>query len=205
MFCIIILLGCCSCTSINVKDDLQPFERKGHGNLIVLLSDFKTKDLYDDQDAEACIGKSLKNESNKFDIFPAKQFRDAMFPFFLASTTPNTKEEYQNFLSRPVVQKKMSLLDISYLVILKILTNNEFDGIAGCGYGGCLGYGWWKRNSNVNADIWDVTSKIARNISAQASGTGQMPVFLIPIPVYIPATESAACREIGARLAKYLK
>ena len=76
---------------------------------------------------------------------------------------------------------------------------------AGYGGGGCLGLSWWDRKSDLGFAIWDLQVKsFAGNVQAKADGTGIMPAFVLPIPVYVPATESAVCKEIGAHLANVL-
>ena len=64
---------------------------------------------------------------------------------------------------------------------------------------------WWERKSELGLCVWDLRNlSHAGNIHVNAAGTGIMPAFGLPIPVYAPATKSAVCRELGRRLAKLL-
>lgn len=95
------------------------------------------------------------------------------------------------------------------VILINSETVEDWHGGIVCGVvtggGGCLGLSWWDRKSDMGLAIWDLqTMTFAGNVHAKADGTGIMPAFVLPIPVYMPATESAVCREIGVHLAHLL-
>ena len=72
---------------------------------------------------------------------------------------------------------------------------------AGPGGGGCFGAIAWKRKSIFEATIWDLfSSSTSGTTKVSTAGTGIVISPGLPIPVYFPATESAACNETGKQL-----
>lgn len=114
-------------------------------------------------------------------------------------------------MDKAEVQERISSLGVRYVVMVTKGKTGEdrHGGIvcgAGTGGGGCLGLSWWDRKSELGLTIWDLRNKArAGSLEANATGTGIMPAFLLPIPLYMPATESAVCTELGSRLGKLLR
>ncbi|MBP1751076.1 MAG: hypothetical protein H6Q52_3615, partial [Deltaproteobacteria bacterium] len=179
-------------------------------NKIVLLSNFESSQDFDDEGVEDCIRPAMYNINPDLRFVPAKQFRENLYPYFTRSTTPHDLEGYKRVLEKPEVRQRIDSLGVRYLIML---TQGEIDTVwhggiwcgAGYGGGGCLGLSWWDRKSKLGLAIWDLQARShAGNVQANAEGTGIMPAFGLPIPVYVPATRSAVCRELGTRLGKLL-
>jgi hypothetical protein len=113
-------------------------------------------------------------------------------------------------MQKPVVRDRIVSLKLRYLVFLlkKPTVTDQHGGIAcggGAGGGGCFGFKWWNRKSDLRAEIWDLSSaNFLGEVNAQAYGTGVLPALLIPIPLYVPATDATACKDIGRYLGRAL-
>lgn len=165
---------------------------------------------FDDNDFDECIGSSMRTAYPRLLFVSAKQFRENLYPYFTPGTTPNSLEGYKSILDKQEVQQRIATLRVRYLIVLeKSETITDWHGgiFCGAGYGGagCLGLSWWDRKSDFGLIIWDLQNKhLVGDMAAQAAGTGIMPALGLPVPLYVPATESAVCKEMGIRLAEWL-
>lgn len=177
---------------------------------VVLLSNLSSDQDFNDKDVDRCIRPSMLEAAPELHFLSAKQFRENLYPYFTPSTTPHDLEGYKRILDKPEVQQRIDSLGVRYLIILtKGGTNEDWHGgiLCGAGYGvgGCFGLSWWDRKSELGLAIWNLRNKsLAGNVQVKAAGTGIMPAFGLPIPFYMPATETAVCRELGIRLGKFL-
>lgn len=152
----------------------------------------------------------MQKTSPELHFISAKQFRENLYPYFMPSTTPNSLEGYKNIFDKVEVKQRITALGVKHLIMLvKSGTVTDWHGgiICGAGYGGggCLGLSWWDRKSDFGFAIWDLQSKsLVGNVQSKSVGTGFMPAFVLPIPIYVPATETAVCKDIGSRLAELL-
>jgi hypothetical protein len=204
------LLLLCACTKVHSQHELRSLGSLRSSDNIVLLSMLEDDNDYDDEDADICIRPTMLDANPELHFMPAKQFRGSLYPYLTPNTTPHDFEGYTNLLNKPEIQKRIDSLGVRYLVIVtKGGTDTHGDGaiLCGGGYGGggCLGLAWWDRKSELVVAVLDLKNKFhAGSVQASAAGTGVMPALILPIPVYIPATESAVCGEVGTRLGKLL-
>jgi hypothetical protein len=64
---------------------------------------------------------------------------------------------------------------------------------------------WGTRDSVIAARLIDLSQPHALAESeAHESGTAVLPMFVLPLP-FIPATQTAACHELGKTLAERLR
>ena len=199
-----------ACTKVHSQCE---FNSSGHLNpsdKIVLLSGLEINQDLDDSDVDSCLQPVMHDIIPELTFIPANQFRENLFPYFTSGTTPHDLEGYMSILDKPEVQARINALGVPYLIILsKGRTDTDWHNGILCGSadgkGGCLGLSWWDRKSELGLAIWDLRNKAhAGSVQANAAGTGIMPAFGLPIPVYIPATKSAVCRTLGTSLAKWL-
>lgn len=174
-----------------------------------MLGEPNSKSLFSDSKTYDCLSEGILDNNPGLKITNADVFRDTLFPYFSAHTSPHSQEEYKAILSNPRAQKRITALGVRYLITLvEARTKNDGHGGILCAGGypggaGCLGLFWWDRDTFLNAQIWDLGNVIlAGNIHIQSTGTGVLPAFILPIPVYMPATETASCQELGDQLGK---
>ena len=206
----LLLLYLGACTTVQVQSALKSPGNLRSGESIVLLSKIGNAQDLDDDDVDACIGSSMRLANPELGFVSARLFRENLYPYFMPGTTPHTVEDFKNILDKEEVRERIAALSVRFLVILtRGRTNTDWHGgiLCGAGYGGggCLGLSWWDRRSELDFAVWDLQNKsFSGNVQATAAGKGIMPAFGLPIPIYSPATESAVCKELGARLAELL-
>ena len=199
-----------ACTAVHFQSESSVIGDLSSRDKIVLLSNLEGVLDFDDNDVDKCIRPAMHKVNPELSFISSKEFRENLYPYFTPSTTPNDLKSYQNILVKSEVRQRIDPLGVRYLIILtrRSSDNNWHGGIfcgAGYGGGGCLGLSWWDRKSELGLAIWDLRNKEhVGNVKTNATGTGIMPAFILPIPVYTPATEAAVCRELGMRLGKLL-
>lgn len=198
------LVAACTTTQTQISESEHRGTRLEEDEAVVILSGDPHGE---DEQADDCVGKPLRGLAPTLRLLPASEFRDALYPYFTQSTMPHTAEEFEVILENPVVQQRIASLRVHYLIVFSESYESRNDWhnyiLCGAGYGGggCLGFAWWDRQSGIGAEIWDLTGKsFGGKISSEAKGTGIMPAFGLPVPLYMPATESAACKETARQL-----
>lgn len=204
------LLFLTACTTVQTQSEFRSRISLSSLDNVVLLSNLASDHAFSDKDVDSCVRPAMLDAAPELRFMPAKQFRENLFPYFMPSTTPHEPGDYKRILDKEEVQERVASLGVRYLIILtKGGTGDEWHGgiLCGAGYGGggCFGLSWWNRKSELGLAIWDLRDiSHAGSIQADATGTGIMPALLLPIPLYMPATQSAVCRELGTRLGKFL-
>lgn len=199
-----------ACTSTQTRHETNPIHPIDAGELVALLGDTNGNSEFSDAKIYDCLSEGMLDINPKLQIMKPDMFRTNLYPYFSASTTPHTQEEYKTLLNNDLVRQRIKALGIKYLIILiEAKTQNDGHGGIFCGGGvggaGCLGLYWWNRDTLLNAQIWNLdNANLEDNVQTQAKGTGVLPALLLPFPVYMPATEAAACQELGEHLAKKL-
>lgn len=198
------------CTTVHSRADVRDTAPAASEDGIVLLSNLANDQDFDDDDVDTCLHPVMRKLRPEFRFVPAQQFREQLYPYFSPSTTPHAPEGYRRLLDEPEIRQRIAALAVRYLVILtQHGTAMAWHGGILCGAsaggGGCLGLSWWQRSSELGLAVWDLRSKTNIGaMQARSTGTGFMPAFLLPIPLYTPATEAAVCDELGRRLARLL-
>jgi hypothetical protein len=148
-------------------------------------------------------------------------FRDATFPWFESHQLGEGLAE----LSMPSLRGAAEQIGVRYIVSVGGQTAaSEPDGWglggqggglyvgkrgfmmcgAGPGGGGCLGFLAWQRTSDLSATVSDLKRGILVGaIAAKVTGTNLMPAVGLPVPL-IATTETAACRELGYQIARFV-
>lgn len=206
------LFGLGACTATQTHDDIKLAQPLAKGEGVVLLADayfsVVTNDL--DENVNECLGDGIRKVNPQLRIVPAQTFRTLLYPYFSTSTSPHTTEEYQALINKPLIRQRIARLGVRYLVVSSgAATRNDSHGgiLCGGGYGGagCLGMAWYDRKTEFKAQIWDLKrGSLDGTIQTKSTGTGVIPALLLPFPVYMPATESASCQELGVRLGNAL-
>ena len=200
-------LAACTTTQIRVDRGEHETTRLEAGEAVVVLSgDGKIGD----EEADGCLGEKMRSLAPGLRFVPAVQFRESLYPYFMPSTTPREPEQFKATVNNPLVQQRIATLGVRYLILFgrNYETGNDWHNYIFCGAGagsggggGCIGFAWWDRKSGIGAEIFDLTGKsFEGKLEAEAKGTGIMPAFGLPIPLYVPATDSAVCRDTARRL-----
>jgi hypothetical protein len=71
--------------------------------------------------------------------------------------------------------------------------------------GGCIGFGWWEKESDYEAIVWDLNSaKTAGSVSTNVTGTSALVGVLVPLP-FIARVQGTACDRLAGQLGAFLK
>lgn len=150
------------------------------------------------------------NLANKpFQIYAGSQFIDAFYPWLEPSTAPVNPQGFTNFLSRPGVAERVSALGVRFIVWVDGVTQKTDGGgsiacAVGPGGAGCLGLGWWEKQSDYEATVWDLRDGVsAGTVSTDVKGTSVMIGAVAPIPIISPV-QSTACDRLAGQLKSFL-
>ena len=150
------------------------------------------------------------NVANKpFQIYADNQFVDAFYPWLEPSTAPVNPQGFTNFLSRPGVTERISSMGVRFIVWVDGATQKTDGGgsiacAAGPGGAGCLGLGWWEKQSDYEATVWDLRAGVnAGTVSTDVKGTSVMIGAIAPIPIISPV-QSTACDRLAGQLKSFL-
>jgi len=144
-----------------------------------------------------------------FKIYGEQQFVDAMFPWFESSTAPSNAAGMKMLLERPGVTERLQQIQVRYVVWVdgKTQTTDSNGSVAcaiGPGGGGCIGLGWWEKESGYVASVWDLnTATEIGSVSTDVTGTSVLIGAIAPIPIISPVRR-AACDRLGAQLRSFL-
>jgi hypothetical protein len=75
---------------------------------------------------------------------------------------------------------------------------------AGPGGAGCIGLGWWEKQSDYVASVWDLESaNEIGSVSTDVTGTSVLIGAIAPIPIISPV-QSTACGRLADQLRSFL-
>lgn len=151
-----------------------------------------------------------KDGKAPFKIYGEQQFTDAMFPWFEPSTAPANAAGLKGLLERPGVTQRLEQIGVRYVVWLDGTTRrtNGGGGVS-CAVGGptvvgCFGVGWWDKESDYVATIWDLqTATEIGSVTADVTGTSVFIGAVAPIPIITPV-QTTACNRLSEQLRSFL-
>jgi hypothetical protein len=144
-----------------------------------------------------------------FKIYGEQQFTDALFPWFEPSTAPPNAAGLRTLLARPGVTERLAEIGVRYVVWLDGNTRKTDGGgsvacAAGPGGAGCIGLGWWEKESDYVASVWDMnTASELGTISTDVTGTSVLIGAVAPIPIITPV-QRTACSRMAEQLRSFL-
>jgi hypothetical protein len=158
-------------------------------------------------DMEDCLTARIRDIAPEIIVVRQSTIRDALFPLLEPATQPATEEAFAAMLARKEVRERLSRHGLRYLVAFTGDTLKTKPGgfvLCGAGYGGggCLGFAWRNENTALDAALWSLEEGVAVQLreGAKAEGVSVMPAFIFPVPI-LARTQTAACHELGTRLA----
>jgi hypothetical protein len=144
-----------------------------------------------------------------FQVFADDQFVDAFYPWLEPSTAPVNPQSFTTFLGRPGVSERVTALGVRFIVWVDGVTQKTDGGgsiacAVGPGGAGCLGLGWWEKQSDYEATVWDLRDGVsAGTVSTDVKGTSVMIGAIAPIPIISPV-QSTACDRLAGQLRSFL-
>ena len=136
------------------------------------------------------------------------EFVDKMFPWFEPSTAPGKPEAMSALLARPGVAEQVTESGVRYVVWLDGSTRKtDGGGSLACGAApggaGCIGFGWWQKESAYEATIWDLKqAKSAGSVGTNVTGTSAIVGAIVPLP-FIARVQATACNRMSSQLRSF--
>ena len=155
-----------------------------------------------------CVGDNLAEGKRGLRVLGNDAFVDAMFPWFEPGTAPARAEAVTTLLSQPGVSERIAASGVRYIVWLDGATRRtDGGGSLACGAApgaaGCIGFGWWEREADYEATIWDLQqAKSAGSVGTNVTGTSAIVGAVVPLP-FIARVQGTACNRLAAQLRRF--
>jgi hypothetical protein len=181
---------------------------KGEG--VVILAKPQVEGTGAEQDFMSCVGGKLAHGSDGINVYGNEEFQNTMFPWFEPSVAPVRAENVASLLDRPKVSRRLEETGVRYVVWLDGNTRKtDGGGSIACGAApgmvGCIGFGWWEKQSDYQATIWDLKSaKSAGSVSTNVTGTSAILGVVVPLP-FVARVQNTACDRMAGQLRTFLK
>jgi len=221
--CAVLLAGC---MTSKVDETRQVAASIGANESIVILKKPQLEGVGTEEEFLDCVQERLGGElvhpeagqtamasrTSKipFKIYGEQEFTDALFPWFEPSTAPNNAAGLRTLLQRPGVTERLEHIKVRYIVWVDGNTRKTDGGgsvacAAGPGGAGCIGVGWWEKESGYIASIWDMQNATEiGSVSADVTGTSVLIGAIAPIPIITPVRR-AACDRLSNQLRSFLE
>lgn len=208
---VVAALGLTACVNAKVEQIRQAPGRVttlASGETLVVLSRRQHGNRQTEDDFSRCLERELS--ARRLPVVAEQDFVDALYPWMEPRTAPLTAEALPRLLDQPGVAQRVRAAKVRYMVWIDGQSESKPGGgsvscAAAPGFAGCFGFGMWDKESDYQAEIWDLDSRVALGkVSARATGTSYMPAFVVPVPIIAP-TQSVACRGVANQLADLIR
>jgi hypothetical protein len=177
---------------------------------IVILAKPQVEGTGAEQDFMGCVGEKLAGGTAPLKVYENRKFQDTLYPWFEPSTAPVRAEGVTSLLNRPKVASRLAETGVRYVVWVDGNTRKtDGGGSIACGAApgaaGCIGFGWWEKQSDYVATVWDLkTAKSAGSVSTNITGTSAMVGLVVPLP-FIARVQGTACDRLAGQLRGFLQ
>ena len=157
-----------------------------------------------------CVGDGLAGGARPMHVAANNEFVDDLFPWFEPSTAPTRPEALTELLNRPGVAEKIAAKGVRYVVWVDGVTRKtDGGGSIACGAApgaaGCLGFGWWEKQSDYLATVWDLQqARSAGSVTTNVTGTSALVGLVVPLP-FIARVQGTACNRMAGQLRTFLQ
>jgi len=198
----VVLAGCMQ-SRVEESREMPSHISKGEG--VVILAKPQVEGAGAEDDFMDCVSNELKGGKANIAVAGNNEFVDKMFPWFEPGTAPSKPEAVAALLTRPGVSEKVAGTGVRYVVWLDGSTQKtDGGGSLACGAApgaaGCIGFGWWEKESAYEATVWDLKqAKSAGSVGTNVTGTSAIIGAVVPLP-FIARVQSAACNRLAQQL-----
>ena len=164
-------------------------------------------DIANEAQVIECTGETIRRNRPQQHIVSFDEFRRTAFPNMAPDSAPRNPKYLSMLLQRTDFQDRIRPLGIRHIAFIGGVTETTQDGfmipIVG---GGWFGLITWDKKSRLGASVLDLKhSQRETNMDASSSGTSWFAMVGI-IPMGAPSdTVGTVCRDLGARLTRYLE
>jgi hypothetical protein len=202
------LLGGCMTARLD-ENRMMPMAI-GRDEGIVILAKPQVEGTGAEQGFMSCVGGKLAHGQSPVNVYGNQEFQDTLYPWFEPSTAPVRADGVTSVLSHPKVARRLAETGVRYVVWLDGNTRKtDGGGSIACGAApgaaGCIGFGWWEKQSDYEATVWDLkTAKSAGSVSTNVTGTSALVGLIVPLP-FIARVQGTACDRMAGQLRTFLK
>jgi hypothetical protein len=203
------LLTLSGCMTARLEESRNTSTAIGKGEAVVLLAKPHVEGVAAEDDFMDCVGNKLQAATG-IPVRPNDAFVDSMFPWLEPSTAPQRPEGVTKLLARDVVAERIAESGVRYIIWIDGSTKQTDSGgsltctLSPAG-GGCIGFGWWEKESDYQAVVWDLsTARTAGSVSTNVTGTSALVGVLVPLP-FIARVQGAACTRLATQLGAFLR
>ena len=203
---LILLSGC---MTARLEEDRHLSTAIASHEAVVLLAKPHVEGITAEDDFMDCVGDKMA-KSTGIQVRPNDAFVDSMFPWLEPSTAPQRPEGVTKLLAKDVVADRVTESGVRYLIWIDGATRQTDSGgsitcTLGPAGGGCIGFGWWEKESDYQAVVWDLnTAKTAGSVSTNVTGTSALVGVVVPLP-FIARVQGTACDRLADQLGAFLK
>jgi hypothetical protein len=179
------------------------------GEGLVILAKPQVEGTGAEEDFMGCVGKKLAAGADKIAVYENQAFQNVLYPWFEPSTAPVRAEGVTALLGRPKVAQRLAETGVRYVVWVDGNTRKtDGGGSIACGAApgaaGCIGFGWWEKQSDYVATVWDLkNAKSAGSVSTNVTGTSALVGLIVPLP-FIARVQGTACDRLAGQLRTFL-
>ncbi len=208
--CSLLALGLTGCMTAKMEENRLLPTAIGKGEGLVILAKPVADGLGSEDEFLDCVSKELGSGANPIRVEDNNRFVDSLYPWFESSTAPTRPDALGALLARPKVADRIAAQGVRYLVWVDGNTQKKDSGgsiacAVGPTGGGCVGFGWWEKESDYQATVWDLQNrKSTGSVSANVNGTSAMIGVVVPIPL-IARVQTAACDRLATQLRGFLQ
>jgi hypothetical protein len=200
---LVVLVGLCGCMQARIEESREMPTKIAKGEAVVILAKPQIEGAGAEDGFMDCVGNELAGKT--IAVRHNKEFVDSLFPWFEPGTAPSKPEAVSALLSHPGVSEKVAASGVRYVVWLDGSTRKtDGGGSIACGAApgaaGCIGFGWWEKESDYEATIWDLQqARSAGSVGTDVTGTSAIIGAIVPLP-FISRVQGTACNRMATEL-----
>jgi hypothetical protein len=197
------------CMTARLEEDRQLGTVIADHEAVVLLAKPHVEGITAEDDFMDCVGNKMARAKG-IKVRANDDFVDSMFPWLEPSTAPQRPEGVTKLLAKDVVAERIAESGVRYIVWIDGATRQTDSGgsitcTLGPAGGGCIGFGWWEKESDYQATVWDLdTARTAGSVTTNVTGTSALVGVLVPLP-FIARVQGTACDRLAGQLGSFLK
>lgn len=204
------MLPLAACMRAQIDESREQDTRIVATESVVVLAKPQIEGAGAESDFLDCIGQRIAGRRKSIKVHPNEEFTDKLFPWFEPGTVPSRAQGLESVLAQPGVSERVASTGVRYIVWLDGGTRKtDGGGSLACGaapgMAGCIGFGWWEKESDYEATVWDLQqARSVGSVGTNVTGTSAVVGAIVPLP-FIAHTQSTACFRLGDQLRAFLE
>ena len=196
------------CMQARIEESRELATPIAKGERVVILAKPQIEGAGAEDEFMDCVSSSLEGGRHGIAVHDNNEFVDKMFPWFEPSTAPGKPEAMATLLARPGVAEQVTESGVRYVVWLDGNTRKtDGGGSLACGAApggaGCIGFGWWQKETAYEAPIGDLKQgKSAGSVGTNVTGTSAIVGAVVPLP-FIARVQATACNRMSNQLRSF--